>query len=119
MALRKNATDGVINGWKNSRKLGQTSWRGKGVRNNYGQVLKGGGKPSDQPEDGPELPNNPAVAEDAKIDVYEAPNGYGWVATFEAVENPGAVRWFRTVAVHEDGPLVESDWALVPEPLSP
>jgi hypothetical protein len=122
MALNKLATDGVIDGWKNSHKLGQTDWRTQGkasVRNNYGQTLTGGGKPSDQAETGPALPLNPIVAADARIDVYEAPNGYGWAAYFEAVENPGAVRWFRTVASHEDGALVESAWALVPPPVAP
>jgi len=108
MALSRLATDGVINGRKNQHKLDQTAWRGRGKRNNYGQVLKGGGRPSDQPVDGPSLPLNPLVAADARIDVYEAPNGYGWVATFEAEE--AAVRYSRTVASHEDRALVETGW---------
>ena len=112
MALAKNATDGLINGWKNSHKTQQGTWRSAHGNKNYGQRLRGGLKPSDQADDAPLLPNNPNL--DAWIDVYEAPNGFGWKATFEAVENPGAVRWFRTVSCHEGGALVESSWALVP-----
>jgi len=115
MALNKLATDGVITGWTAGGKLEQTTERGNGKwGSNYGQVLKGGGRPSDQAEDGPALPANPQVAADARIDVYQAPNGFGWTAYFEA-EEAGAIRWFRTVTVHENGPLVETDWALVPE----
>jgi hypothetical protein len=115
MALTKLATDGVIAGWKTSHRLEQTAWRRPGrVGNNYGQVLRGGGRPSDQPLDGPGLPLNPEVKADARIDVYESPDGFGWLAIFEAVENPGAVRWFRTVGSFMDEPLVESVWSLVP-----
>lgn len=111
MALSRNATDGLINGWKHSHKVAQASWRGSGSRQNFGQVLRGGVKPSDQPVDAPALPNNPNA--DAWIDVYEAPNGYGWVATFIATD--AGKDWWRTVSVHEDGPLVETAWELVPE----
>ena len=116
MALWKLATDGLINGLKNSHKLEQSIWRGNNSNKNYGQVLRGGVRPNDQSVDGPVLPNNPNV--DARIDVYEGPDGFGWIATFEAEENPGAVRWFRTLSVHMDGPIVESAWALVPEPVT-
>lgn len=112
--MNKNATDGQINGWKHSHKGAQALWR-QTHRVNC-QVLRGGGKPSDQTETIPNaLPANPNV--DARIDVYEGPTGKGWVATFFAEENDNS-KWFRTVSSHEDGALVETDWAPVPEEIA-
>lgn len=108
--LSRAATDGIINGWKNSFKTDQTNWRGQGKRQNYGQVLLGGGKPNDQPLAGPALPNNPNVV--CWIDVYEVPNGYGWKASF--IANDSGSDWIKTISCHEDGPLVEADWIAYP-----
>lgn len=104
--LSRVATDGLINGWKNSHKVAQAAWRGQGRRNNYGQVLPGGVKPSDQTVDGPVLPNNPNTF--AWTDVYERPDGYGWISYFIATDT--GQDWIRSVSCHEDGPLVETDW---------
>lgn len=104
--LSRAATDGLITGWKASHKLAQTAWRGQGRRNNYGQVLRGGGKPADQAVAGPSLPATPNI--DAWIDVYERPDGYGWVAYFVTTDT--GQDWIRSVSCHEDGPLVETGW---------
>ena len=109
MALTRVAMDGVISGWKNSQKVNQAAWRTARGGKNYGQVLPGGARPSDQADDGPVMPNNPNA--DAWCDVYQAPNGFGWTAWFRA-EDGGKV-WLRSVGCHEDGPLVETSWAEV------
>lgn len=104
--LSRVATDGLINGWKNSNKLAQTAWRGQGHGRNYGQVLPGGVRPSDQPVGGPTMPNNPNTL--AWMDVYEAPDGFGWIAYFVATDT--GQDWIRSVRSHEDAALVETAW---------
>jgi hypothetical protein len=102
--LSRAAMDGNINGWKNSHKSAQAAHR---VANgHYGQVLRGGGQPSDQAVPGPALPNPHA---DSEVHVYDGPNGRGWVGVFWAEE--AGTTYTRTVTCHEDGPLVETDWA--------
>lgn len=82
--LPRVATDGLINGWKNSNKLAQTAWRGQG----------------------PTMPNNPNTL--AWMDVYEAPDGFGWIAYFVATDT--GQDWIRSVRSHEDAALVETAW---------
>jgi hypothetical protein len=105
-ALSRAATDGVINGWKNSHKTNETAWRSAHNNRNYGQILPNGVRPSDQADDGPAMPNNPNT--DCWCDVYQAPNGFGWTAWFRATDT--GKNWIRSVASHEDGPLVETAW---------
>ena len=75
---------------------------------NYGQVLRGNGRPSDQPANGPQLPAN--LKDDAWIDVYEAPNGFGFSITGEA-DDGGT----KTYTCHENGDVVKGPWIDKPE----
>lgn len=110
-ALTRVATDGLINGWKASHKGAQAAWRGQGRGRNYGQVLPGGVRPSDQAVDGPALPNNPNLR--AWIDVYERPDGFGWIAYFVATDT--GQDWVRTISSHETAALVvETGWISYP-----
>lgn len=104
--LSRVATDGVINGWKNSFASQQTAWRGQGRRLNYGQILPGGARPQDQAVNGPLMPNNPNTF--AWTDVYERVDGYGWAASFVATDT--GQDWIRTVSSHEGGALTETSW---------
>lgn len=108
--LSRAATDGLINGWKNSHKTAQLSWRGQGRRNNFGQVLPNGVRPADQAVGAPALPNNPNLY--AWTNVYERPDGYGWVSYFVATDT--GQDWVRTVSRHETAALVETDWVSYP-----
>ena len=118
MATR-NVQDNKLNAAFRSGMLGdQTADRASRKHGkNYGQVLRGGLRPSDQPNDGPALPAN--LKNDAWIDVYEAPNGFGWTLTVEAVE--AGITYHKTLTSHEDGPLVESAWVefILPPDIDP
>jgi len=106
MATR-DVLDNRIDVWKDQYKDNQGVWRSaQSTTGNYGQVLRGNVRPSDQPADGPLLPAT--LRNEGWIDVYEAPNGFGWRATFEADEG---TLYRRTASVHEDGPIVETAWA--------
>ncbi len=106
MATR-DVMDNRIDVYKDALKDAQTTSRAGGTWGaNYGQVLRGGGRPSDQPNDGPTIPAN--LKNDARIDVYESPTGFGWSLTVEAVE--AGTLYHKTLTSHEDGPLVESAW---------
>lgn len=115
MATR-DVMDNRIDVWKDVYKDDQQLWRvTMSTTGNYGQVLRGNGRPSDQLEDGPLLP--PLLKDEGWIDVYEAPDGFGWTAWFEATE--GADVYHRTLGSHEDDPLVETAWVLWVDPLAP
>jgi hypothetical protein len=73
---------------------------------NYGQVLRDGGRPSDQPNDGPTIPA--PLKHDAWVNVYTAPNGRGFEIVVEADE--GGTLYQKTLRSHEGGDFVESDW---------
>ena len=110
----RDVMDNRIGVWKDQYKDNQGVWRAnQSTTGNYGQVLRGNVRPSDQPADGPLLPAT--LRNEGWIDVYEAPSnaptgaGFGWIATFEADEAGTLYR--RTASVHEDGPIVETAWA--------
>ena len=112
----RDVLDNRLDVFKDAAKDGQDTGRGLGTWGpNYGQVLRGNGRPSDQPNDGPQMPAN--LRNDAWIDVYDAPNGFGWALTAEADEAGTLYR--KTIFSHEGGPLVESNWALVPNEVLP
>jgi hypothetical protein len=103
----RDTLDNRIDAWKDQAKDQQDTGRDAGTwGGNYGQVLRGGEKPTDQAEPGPDL--GAQLKSDGWIDVYTAPEGRGWVATFEADEAGALYR--RTVSSHEGGPLVETAW---------
>jgi len=107
MATR-DVLDNRIDVWKDQYKDDQGVWRSaQSTTGNYGQVLRGNVRPSDQPADGPLL--SATLRDDGWIDVYEAPNGFGWSATFEADEG---TLYRRSLSVHEDGPIVETAWVV-------
>ena len=109
----RDVMDNRIDVWKDAHKDEQQLWRiTLSTTGNYGQMLRGNVRPSDQPEDGPLLP--PQLKDEGWIDVYEAPNGFGWRATFEATEDDDV--YYRTLGSHEDGPLTETPWVLWVEP---
>jgi len=117
----RDVLDNRIDVWKDQYKDNQGIWRSaQSTTGNYGQVLRGDLRPSDQPADGPLL--GPTLRNEGWIDVYEEPangphgGGFGWVATFEADEG---TLYRRTVAVHEDGPIVETEWVEYEEPSEP
>ena len=111
----RDVLDNRIDVWKDQYKDNQGVWRAnQSTTGNYGQVLRGNIRPSDQPADGPLLPAT--LRNDGWIDVYEAPNGFGWRATFEADEG---TLYRRTLGVHEDGPIVETSWVVYEEPIFP
>ena len=106
MATR-DTQDNRIDVYKDVLKDGQTTSRAFGTwGSNYGQVLRGGGRPSDQPNAGPEIPAN--LKNDSWINVYEAPNGFGFSFVVEADE-AGTV-YHKTLKSHEGGAFVESEW---------
>lgn len=102
--------DSRIDVWKDHYKDLQKVWR-QSRGGGYGQVLRSNRRPSDQNEDGPLLPST--LKDDGWVDVYKAPNGYGWRAVFEASE--GASVYHKTISSHEDGPLVDVGWELYVE----
>lgn len=105
----RDVLDNRIDPWKDQYKDQQQGWRAtSSTTGNFGQVLRGGGRPSDQPVDGPTL--GAQLINDGWIDVYEAPNGFGWRATFEA--NEAGTLYRRSVSQHESEPLVETAWVL-------
>ena len=111
----RDVLDNRIDVWKDQYKDNQKSWRtSSSTTGNYGQVLRGNVRPSDQPADGPLLPAT--LRNEGWIDVYEAPNGFGWRATFEADEG---TLYRRSLSVHEDGPIVETDWVVYEEVILP
>ena len=111
MATR-DTLDNLLDVWKDAYKDGQNSGRASGTwGSNYGQVLRGNGRPSDQTEDGVLLPAN--LKDDGWIDVYEAPNGFGFRATFEADE--AGTLYTKSLTSHEGGAFVISEWTEVPE----
>ncbi len=115
MATR-DVLDNRIDVWKDVHKDEQTLGRASGTwGSNYGQMLRGNVRPSDQPEDAPLLP--PQLKDEGWVDVKEAPNGFSWQATFEATEDVDVYR--RTLGSHEDGPLTETPWVLWVEPEMP
>jgi len=57
----------------------------RGGRGRYGQVLKGGGKPSDRARDFGSLLNLPGNV-DWWIDEYEGPDGKGWILRAELIQ---------------------------------
>ncbi len=90
MATR-DTQDNRINVYKDALKDAQTNGRASRTwGSNYGQVLRNGGRPSDQPNDGPTIPAN--LQPDAWIDVYESTLGFG------------------TLISHEGGAFAESAW---------
>jgi hypothetical protein len=107
--------DARIDAWEQSALADQTDGRQNGTWGlNYGQVLILNGRPSDQPNDGPQFPTNLEVY--SVMNVYEAPNGFGWFSQHEADE--AGQLYLKTVLSHEDGPLQKSDWVEYdPEPL--
>lgn len=119
MATR-DVLDNRIDVWKDQYKDDQGVWRANSsTTGNYGQVLRGNGRPSDQPLDGPPL--SPGLRADGWIDVYEEPangphgGGFGWTAWFEADEG---TLYRRSLSVHEDGPIVETGWEVYdPNPI--
>jgi len=108
--------DNRINAAKNGHMLEQSSGRATGTwGNGYGQVLRGNGRPSDQAEDGPQLPAN--LKNDAWIDVYQSTAGFGWMMNVEADE--AGVIYRRVITSHEGGPLVETAWVEIPAEVLP
>ncbi len=108
----RDVMDNRIDAWENAYKLLETDWRANdSTTGNYGQVLRGNIRPYDQPVDGPHLPNN--LTDEGDINVYEAPNGFGWFAVFDAEE--GSDSWIKTISVHEDGPIIQSEWVATVE----
>lgn len=100
----RDVLDGHLDNFKDQLKDGQDAGRaasrwGRG----YGQVLRGNVRPSDQAEDGPQLPAN--LKNDARIDVYEATNGFGWSIIAEAGDGGK-----KTGTSHEGGPLIFGPW---------
>jgi hypothetical protein len=110
----RDTLDNQIDVFKDQAKEGQETGRGLGTWGlNYGQVLRGNGRPSDQPEDGPQLPAQ--LKDDAWISVYESPQGFGWFLTAEADES--GTLYHKTVTSHEGSDPVVSGWAeFVPVP---
>jgi len=103
----RDVLDERIDVWKDAYKDGQNE--GRAARtwgDGFGQVLRGNGRPSDQAEDGVLLPAN--LKNDGWINVYEAPNGFGFEAYFEA-EEAGTV-YHKFLTSHEGGAFVESEW---------
>jgi hypothetical protein len=112
MATR-DVMDNRIDVWKDQYKDNQTPWRqNSSDTGNYGQVLRGNVRPSDQRLDGPPLPNN--LKDEGAVNVYEQPAsapggaGFGWTAVFDVSE--GATDYTRTLGVFEDGDIVQTDW---------
>ena len=106
----RDTLDNRIDVWKDAYKDGQNEGRAASTwGSNYGQVLRGNGRPSDQAEDGVLLPAN--LRDEGWINVYEAPNGFGFEAVFEADE-AGTV-YHKTLKSHEGGAFVVSEWIQV------
>ncbi len=115
MATR-DVMDERIDVWKDHYKDLQREWRrDQSTTGNYGQVIRGNVRPSDQPEDGPQLPAN--LKDEGRVDVKETPDGFGWWATFDAQDD--GVDYERTVGSFEDGPLVETPWTEALEEVVP
>ena len=111
----RDILDNRIDPWKDQYKDQEQFWRQTlSTTGNFGQVLRGNQRPSDQPEDGPALP--PTLDDEGWVDVYEAPNGFGWIAPFEADEG---TLYHRTVSQHEDGSLVETEWEIFTNEIEP
>ena len=106
MATR-DTQDNRINVYKDALKDAQTNGRASRTwGSNYGQVLRNGGRPSDQPNDGPTIPAN--LQPDAWIDVYESTLGFGFKVVVEAEET--GVFYLKTLISHEGGAFAESAW---------
>ena len=122
-AASRDVMDNRIDVWKDAHKDGQKDWRrDKSRTGNYGQVLRGNGRPSDQIEDGVQLPAS--LKDEGVINVYEQPAnapggaGFGWTAVFDAFD--GGFPYQRTIGSFEDGPLVETPWVRNdPPPVNP
>jgi hypothetical protein len=102
--------DERIDVWWDGYKDLQGFWRRDHGGKNFGQVLIGNVRPSDQEDDGPQL--TPGLRDYTEIDVYEAPDGFGWRATFYALE--GVTSYLRTMTVHEDNDPVFTPWVVIP-----
>jgi hypothetical protein len=115
MMASRDTLDNRLDAYKDQAKTEQNDGRGnKTWGYSFGQVLRENGRPSDQPEDGPQLPA--LLKSDAWIDVYESPAGFGWMLVAEADEAGTLYR--KSLTSHEGGEFVESAWEVfVPEVL--
>jgi hypothetical protein len=103
----RDVLDTLVDVYKDQAKDGQNQGRGNGTWGaNFGQTLINNGRPSDQPNDGPQLPA--LLSSDAWIDVYESPQGFGWQVGAIAVEGPDS--WIKYWVAFEDGDLVPGTW---------
>jgi hypothetical protein len=106
MATR-DTLDNLLDVAKDALKDGQDTGRTGALWGaGYGQTLQGGGTPSDQANPGPTLPAS--LKDDARIDVYESPAGFGW--TLLAIADEGGTIYHKKLTSHEGGVFVESNW---------
>ena len=112
----RDVLDNRIDVFKDAAKDGQDNGRGNGTWGpGYGQVLRANGRPSDQAEDGPQLPAN--LKNDAWIDVYQSTAGFGWMMNVEADE--AGIIYRKVLTSHEGGPIVETAWVEIPAEVLP